>query len=238
MLPQWQTGVIKKIEQATPNTRRYWVELPDTEVFNFLPGQFVTVDLPISQQRNKRWRSYSIASMPNGGNVIELVIVHITEGLATTYLFNTLNIGDTITLRGPFGMFLLPKTLEKELFLICTGTGIAPYRSMLLQIEAQKIAFNKIYLIFGTRTQADLLYEQEMRNMELSIPGFYYLPTLSRQQWDGATGYVHQVYETLCKQHQPATFMLCGWKPMVDEATDRILKLGYDKKDILHEVYG
>ena len=77
MIPKWQTGIVRQIEQATHNTRRYWVELPETEQFDFKPGQFVTLDLPIHEQRNKRWRSYSIASMPNGNNIIELLIVYV-----------------------------------------------------------------------------------------------------------------------------------------------------------------
>ena len=77
MLPQWQKAIVTKIEQATPNTRRYWLELPETDRFDFKPGQFVTLDLPIHEKRNKRWRSYSIASMPDGSNVIELVVVKL-----------------------------------------------------------------------------------------------------------------------------------------------------------------
>src|SRR6185312_4141785 len=130
MLPQWQTGVVKRIEQATDNTRRYWIEVEEP-VFNFKPGQFVTLDLPIHEQRNKRWRSYSIASMPDGSNTIELVIVYVEGGLASKYIFTEIKEGSTFTLRGPQGVFVLPETIEKNLYLICTGTGIAPFRSML-----------------------------------------------------------------------------------------------------------
>src|SRR6185437_16328296 len=99
MIPQWQTGIVKRIEQATPNTRRYLVELPETNQFIFKPGQFVTLDLPIHEQRNKRWRSYSIASMPNGSNVIEMVIVYVENGEGgSRYIFNEIKEGCTFTL--------------------------------------------------------------------------------------------------------------------------------------------
>src|SRR5271165_6259288 len=124
MLPQWQTGIVKRIEQATPNTRRFWVELPATNTFSFKAGQFVTLDLPIHEQRNKRWRSYSIASMPDEGNIIELLIVYLEGGLASEYIFNHVQEGSTFTLRGPQGVFVIPGDLEKDLFMICTGTGI------------------------------------------------------------------------------------------------------------------
>ena len=70
------------------------------------------------------------------------------------------------------------------------------------------------------------------------MPGLTYHPTLSREQWKGHMGYVHHVYEQLCAGHQPANFMLCGWRAMIDEARDRILKMGYDKKDVHIEIYG
>ncbi len=239
MLPNWQKGIVTRIEQATHNTRRLWVTLPETESFMFKPGQFVTLDLPIHEQRNKRWRSYSIASAPDGGNEIELAIVHVEGGTGgSKYIFENIKEGSTLTLRGPHGIFVLPEEKQKEHFFICTGTGIAPFRSMLHYIAHHKLEGYKVNMVFGTRTQSDLLYYDEMRQLETQIPGFRYLPTLSRVQWQGSTGYVHDIYEQLCSQRQPASFMLCGWRDMVDEARERILRMGYDKKDIHIEIYG
>jgi len=237
MLPQWQTGVVKRIEQATPNTRRYWIEMEEP-VFNFKPGQFVTLDLPIHEQRNRRWRSYSIASMPDGGNTIELVIVYIEGGAASKYIFEEVKEGSTFTLRGPSGLFVLPDVIDKNLYLICTGTGIAPFRSMLNYINHHQLPHQQLHLIFGTRLREDLLYADEMRELEQMLPGFTYHPTLSRDEWEGEKGYVHAIYEALCLDHAPSQFMLCGWRAMIDEAKERILKLGYDKKDIHLELYG
>jgi len=238
MIPQWQQGIVKQIEQATHNTRRYWIELPETESFKFKPGQFVTLDLPIHEQRNKRWRSYSIASMPDGSNVIELVIVCVENGAGSGYFFNQVAVGTMLTLRGPHGIFTLPDNLDKDLFLICTGTGIAPFRSMAQYVRHQYIPHRNIHLIYGCRTQQDLLYAAEMKQLEQELTTFRFHPTLSRETWPGHTGYVHKVYELLCAEKQPATFMLCGWRTMIDEAKHRLLELGYDKKDIHLELYG
>ena len=64
------------------------------------------------------------------------------------------------------------------------------------------------------------------------------MPTLSREEWEGKNGYVHDIYEEFAKQRQPASFMLCGWKKMIDEAKQRILEMGYDRKCIHQELYG
>ncbi|MCW3121130.1 MAG: Oxidoreductase [Flavipsychrobacter sp.] len=239
MIPQWQTGIVKRVEQATPNTRRYFIELPEVTSFPFKPGQFVTLDLPIHEQRNKRWRSYSIASNPDDTNIIELVVVLVEDGEGgSKFIYNEVKEGSQLTLRGPQGVFVLPESLEKDLYLICTGTGIAPFRSMLHYIHNNQLPHGNIHLVFGTRTKEHLLYADEMRDLEQKIPGFIYRPTLSRETWEGDTGYVHAIYEELCAQKGPANFMLCGWREMIDEAKARILAMGYDKKDVHLEIYG
>lgn len=238
MIPAWQKGIVTKIEQATHNTRRYWVKLPDTASFEFKPGQFVTLDLPIHEQKNKRWRSYSIASMPDGSNVIELLIVYVKGGAGSTYFFENIKEGSELILRGPQGVFTLPELMDHDFFMICTGTGIAPFRSMLQYIHHHKISHWKIYLIFGTRTREDILYHDEMKMYERDLESFHFIPTLSREKWEGKEGYVHPVYEELCRDLQPANFMLCGWRNMIDEARQRLINMGYDKKDITLELYG
>ncbi|MBL7742302.1 MAG: FAD-dependent oxidoreductase [Chitinophagaceae bacterium] len=235
----WRKGKVIKIDDHTHNTKRFWIEVPELDKVDFMPGQFVTLDLPIHEKPNKRWRSYSIASWPDGTNVFELLIVLAEKGLGTTYLFNEVKVGSELTFRGPQGVFTLPQPMEKDLFLICTGTGIAPFRSMVNYIQLHDIPTKNIYLIFGCRRKEDLLYYDELRALEEKLPRFHYLPTLSREHWEsGRNGYVHPVYEELCVQKQDACFFLCGWKHMIDEAKKRIQEMGYDKRSIHQELYG
>ena len=80
---------------------------------------------------------------------------------------------------------------------------------------------------------------EELKELSDNLPGFHYIPTLSREQWDGANGYVHAVYENILQSNPnpAATFMLCGWKAMIDEAKIKIVAMGYDKKQIHFELY-
>lgn len=244
-LQPWRKGIVTKIVDETYNTKRFWIQVPEVEAFDFIPGQFVTLDLPIHDKPNKRWRSYSIASWPDGTNIFELLIVILEGGLGTTYLFNEVTIGSELTLRGPQGVFILPQPIEKDLYFICTGTGIAPFRSMVNYLQLKNIAHKNIHLIFGTRAQRDLLYVEEMKQLQNEMHNFYFHPTLSREEWEGCCGYVHGVYEKLLQENKtnetdlaPANFFLCGWRAMVDEAKHRLLEMGYDKKDIHLELYG
>ena len=237
-LQPWRKGIVIKIVDETIDTKRYWIQVPELETFDFTPGQFVTLDLPIHEKSNKRWRSYSIASWPDGTNVFELLIVLNPSGLGTPYLFNEINIGSEINFRGPQGVFILRQPIEKDIYLICTGTGIAPFRSMVQYIYQQQILFHKIFLIYGCRKKDNLLYYDELKQLESDLNNFQYIPTLSREEWEGKSGYVHTIYEELCQHNYPASFYLCGWKDMIDEAKDRILKMGYDKSDLHLEIYG
>lgn len=236
-LQPWRKGIVTDIIQETYNTRRFFIQIPELEKFDFIPGQFISFDLPIADKPNKRLRSYSIASWPNGTNTFELVIVLLEGGLGTTYLFNEIKIGSELTLRGPQGVFTLDEDdYAKDIIMICTGTGIAPFRSMANYIKLHNILHKNIYLIFGTRKKTDLLYYDELKN--IGLENFHYIPTLSREQWEGRSGYVHPIYEEICVNRQPVSFLLCGWKVMIDEAKQRILAMGYDKKSIHQELYG
>lgn len=253
MVQPWRTGKVIRIVNETNSTRRFWIEVPELTSFDFEPGQFVTLDLPIHEKPNKRWRSYSIASWPDGSNVFELLIVLLEGGAGTTWLFNEVREGHELTFRGPQGVFTLPETIDRDIFFICTGTGIAPFRSMCHHLKRHQIPHQQLYLLFGCRKFGDTLYEQEMRELERDLPSFKYLPTYSREEpgKDHCTGYVHTIYEEICSRNRvpavenigdlavkPAWFYLCGWKNMIDEAKQRIQSLGYDRKSIHQELYG
>lgn len=238
----WRTGKIIRIEDETASTKRFWIQIPELDRFDFVSGQFVTLDLPIHDQPNKRWRSYSIASAPDGTNVFELIIVLMEGGLGTTYLFNQAGVGTEFPVRGPQGHFILPDPITSDIFMVCTGTGIAPFRSMIQHIHHNNIPHKEIFLIYGTRKCPDALYLEELLDLKQKLPGFHYFPTFSREQHvaEGlCIGYVHGIYEQLMEGGRDnPQFFLCGWKDMVNDARQRIQQLGIDKKAIHFELYG
>jgi len=254
MLLPWQDAVLTKITDETSTTKRFYFEVPAVQHLDFAPGQFVTFDMPIHEQKNKRLRSYSIASAPDGSNTFELVIVRLEGGSGTTWFWEVAQEGSVLPFRGPLGKFVLPKEIETDLYFICTGTGIAPFRSMVQHINNTGIEHKHLYLIFGTRHFGDGLYMSEMKDLQQMMPGFEFYPTFSRETADNhlllRTGYVHNVYDELITRNKrlheinggtglkPAKFYLCGWKNMIDDARQKIQAYGYDKKDIHFELYG
>jgi ferredoxin-NADP reductase len=240
-LEKWNTAKVINIIDETENTKRFFFRVPELEIFSFKPGQFVTFDLPIHEKKTKRWRSYSIATPPNGSNEFELVIVYAPGGAGTMYLWNEIKVGSEILFKGPIGVFTLPNEIDHDLCFICTGTGIAPFRSMLLDLVNHPRPMQNIFLIFGTRYLKDILYGEEMQALQSRLSNFHFITTLSREnsiEYTGRKGYVHQVYDELFADKHPAHFYLCGWRRMVDEAKHRIISMGYDYKFIHEELYG
>ncbi len=109
---------------------------------------------------------------------------------------------------------------------------------MVNYIHRHQLPFKEIRLVFGCRKREDLLYYNELRELEQQLKDFHYHPTLSRERWEGYYGYVHPIYMQLCREKPGAQFFLCGWKHMIDEAKKHILEMGYDRKAIHQELYG
>lgn len=235
----WYAAQISKITPLSPAVRAFHLEMPDISGFDFKAGQFITFDLPIGEKRLQRWRSYSLASAP--GNPLELCIVHLDNGAGSGYFFNEASLGSELKFKGPDGGFCLPETIDKDLVLICTGTGVAPFRSMLLDLKNSGRPHRNIHLIFGTREEKDILYREEFEELARTMPGFRYDVALSRQpDWIGWKGYVHQIYLAEYQTPRPdVAFYICGWSNMIDEAVANLMiKTGYDRSQIHYELYG
>ncbi len=241
MPTKWYDGSIIEINQLTTNTKQFFIKIQIEEAFDFLPGQFVTLDLPVSEKRLDRWRSYSIANHPMNDNILELCIVRSDRGLGTKYLFEEVNVGSMLKMKGPDGSFTLPSNLQNEIIMVCTGTGLAPFRSMIRHIMEHKLTFHKIHLIFGTRNFESILYHDEFTKLAGHNTNFLYDVALSREDLEGFHfGYVHDIYLKKCAEVQENRhFYLCGWSNMIDEATVNIIqKMGYDKSQVHYELYG
>lgn len=240
-MPKWYQSKICRIEDASPTTKRFFLKVEDEETIHFKAGQFITCDLPISDKRQKRWRSYSIANAPNGSNIIELCIVYLEEGLGSGFLWGEAEIGTEIKFKEPAGTFVLPQDMNQDLVMICTGTGVAPFRSMLHDIFNNDIPHRKLHLIFGTRYSDGILYQNEFENLAAKYPEFSYDIALSREKNDSFYhGYVHDIYVNQYQEDvENKKFMLCGWTGMIDEAVAHLInEMKVDKTQVIYELYG
>jgi CDP-4-dehydro-6-deoxyglucose reductase len=228
---------VTDIQEESDLVKRFFFKAPEGMTFDFKPGQFVMLHLPIESKYKNR--SYSIASPPDHTNSFELAIVLNPKGLGTPFLWENVRKGSLIDVSKALGKFTLQNPIEEDLCFIGTGTGIAPLRSMILHILRNNIPAKNIYLIFGNRFEKDILYRKEMEELEKKHSNFKFIPVLSRDNpgWKGKHGYVHSVYEEIFSDKRPATFYLCGWRDMLVEARKRIEAMGYEKSKIKFESY-
>ena len=227
-----QAKLIESTEIA-PEVRHFVFQVPEVERFTFVPGQFVSVNQIVNEK--KITRAYSLASAPNETNRFELCLNLLHEGLLSPRLF-AMNPGDTIESRQPLGMFVV-RNPPRDTVLIATGTGIAPFRSILrAHLSPTSQAFT---LIFGVRHESHLMYRTEFEEMALQVPHFHFLPTLSRptESWTGRSGHVQKHLAEAIGDRRDVDVFLCGLKLMVDDVRNILKEMGFDRKQILFEKY-
>jgi len=227
-----EARLIESLEIA-PEVRHFVFEVPEVEKFTFVPGQFVSMNRVIDNK--KITRAYSIASAPSESNRFELCLNLVHEGLLSPRLFE-MQPGETIEIRPPLGMFVLRNPAREAVF-IATGTGIAPFRSLLKgHLSETSPAFT---LIFGVRHESHLMYREEFEEMARKYPHFRFLPTLSRptESWAGRSGHVQAHLAEAIGERRDVDVFLCGLKLMVDDVRNILKEKGFERKQILFEKY-
>jgi ferredoxin-NADP reductase len=217
--------------------RHFEFEVPEVSDFHFTPGQFISV---IDRAAPKEiTRAYSIAS-PRGGNRFALCLNRVPDGHVSPYLF-ALNPGDEIEIHEPLGYFTLRHPGHRSVF-VATGTGIAPFRSMLL--DHLPTTHPHVNLLFGVRHEHGLLYRAELERLAEEHPTFRFLPTITRptESWKGRRGRVQaHLDEALdLKSYEDVSTVdvyICGLKEMVDDVRRELKARGFDRKNIIYEKY-
>ena len=146
--------------------------------FEFLPGQYVLLHIPQADGKTAR-RLYSMASSHNQKDSFELIVEILENGVASQHLMK-MNIGDTLTVQGPAGMFTTKET-DRHIVFLATGTGIAPMRSMIYHLLEQEDG-KEIYLLWGHKVYQDVYLLDEFKELASKHPHFTFLNCLSREQ--------------------------------------------------------
>ncbi len=228
---------------------------PDEELPPFQAGQYTTLGLPGSAPRYHAAdpedppadssklirRAYSIASSSLQGRYFEFFVALVRTGALTPRLF-ALAQGDRIHLgRRIVGMFTLDEVQPgKDIVLVATGTGLAPYLSMLRSRYAFDAGHHTV-VVHGSRVSYDLGYRSELEEMAARYEHFHYLPIIDRPQqdpgWQGEVGYVQRFFTegtVAARLGHPLTpdrtaVFLCGNPLMIDAMLTLLGGLGYRK---------
>ena len=156
----WQIARVTKIVRETPRTKTFTLELPHWQPH--LAGQHYDVRLT-AEDGYQAQRSYSIASPPGQIGEIELTVDLLPGGEISTYLHESLTIGDPLEVRGPIGGYFVwgSELAELPVLLIAGGSGVVPFRAM-LRHRAEIGATNPTTLLYSARTAEDVIYRKEL----------------------------------------------------------------------------
>ncbi|MBX7245379.1 MAG: ferredoxin--NADP reductase [Candidatus Sumerlaeaceae bacterium] len=218
-------------------------------------GQFAVMGLPSSAPRRADalpdpspdadpekliMRSYSIASSPLVKDHLEFYVIMVPEGHLTPRLFE-LKVGDKLWV-GPkiTGMFCYEETRPStDVVLLCTGTGLAPYISI-LRTHAPGNPDRNFVVVHGVRHSWELGYREELEQMQRELPNVKYIPLVSRPQlekepWNGHKGHIQNLWETgivaeaLGREpaHTDTHVFLCGHPDMIADMREVLTSRGW-----------
>src|SRR5208283_3262738 len=206
--------------------------------FGFVPGQWLSV-VASTSENEEMTRAYSIASPPSENGHFAFCLNRVQDGFMSNYLCG-LDQGAQIAFQGPFGDFILRPPLRDTVF-IASGTGIAPFRSMLhwLLAESDRHQGRQFWLLFGSRREQDIYYREEFEQLAAEHANFHFLPTLSRgsAEWKGLRGYVQERLAEIVGIRTDMHAYICGLDKMVKGNRELLKSLGWDRTSIRYEKY-
>lgn len=237
----WQRAVILAIEPRTPRIQSFF--LAPERPFAYTPGQYLKVRVATDNGYTAE-RSYSIASAPESGAVIELAIEAMPGGRVSGYFHGMAAVGDSLEIRGPLGAKFSWSVREGgPVLLIGGGSGLVPLMSMVRHRAQQKSAV-PMGLILSAITWDDVLYRDELVELAAAKDGFELMITCTRDKAPRPDVGSRRVDAPMVKDMlvrlpaAPSGVFVCGSDPFVENALGALGGLGIDKGSVKSESYG
>ncbi len=229
-----KVGIITDIRQETPDVKTFRVNAPEGgKLFEHLPGQCAMICVPgISEGM------FSITSSPTNKEYQEFSIKKC--GMLTDHL-HTLEVGDQITVRGPYGNnFPVDTVLKgKDLVFVAGGIGLAPLRSVINYVIDNRADYGKVDIVYGSRSADDLVQLKEIRELWMNTEGVNVHLTIDREQegWTGNVGFVPTYLKELGEGGQiefgaNTISLVCGPPIMIKFVLAALKDMGISKDKI------
>ncbi|MFD0669642.1 benzoate 1,2-dioxygenase electron transfer component BenC [Ramlibacter sp. MAHUQ-53] len=225
------SAAIREVRQLSPSTVSLTLQDPSLDKLAFLPGQYVNLQVPGTDQT----RAYSFSSLVKDGTV-SFLIRNVPGGLMSAYLTGAAKPGDRMTLTGPLGTFYL-RAIQRPLLLLAGGTGLAPFTAMLDKIAAEGSA-HPLHLVYGVTHDTDLVEMDRLAEYAQRIPNFSYTACVaSPESTYPNKGYVtHHITPAQLNDGEVDVY-LCGPPPMVEAVSQFIRECGVQPASFHYEKF-
>jgi len=227
MTPKQFTATITEKHMLTPHVIHFVFHTADPS-FSFTAGQYGTF---IIDEANRR--AYSFCGAPNNMGTFEIVIDTTPMGVGSKY-FSVAKVGDAVTVLAPLGTFTLIDSKRKKVC-IATGTGVAPFRSMI----QSSISHVQMSLYWGLRHEEDMYWQDVFASLVQAHPSFSFYQILSQPSatWKGVTGHVTEHVIEREKDIVNTEFYLCGNSAMIGEVEQKLLSVGVLSEQIKKDLF-
>ena len=208
----------------------------------------------VSKVDEKVSRAYSMANYPDEADIIMLNVRIASPpprapegtppGKMSSYIFD-LKPGDEVTISGPYGEFFARET-QNEMVFIGGGAGMAPMRSHIFDQFRRLSTDRKISFWYGARSLREAFYNEDFNTIQAENENFEWHLALSaplpEDNWEGYTGFIHQVVHDHYLKDHPAPedieYYLCGPPMMLQACMQMLDSLGVEKENILFDDFG
>jgi len=236
----WQLGEVVATQQETVRTKSITLALPTWR--GHQAGQHMDVRLT-AQDGYQAERSYSIASPPEEEHRLTLTVERLDDGEVSPYLTEELRVGDQLELRGPIGgYFVWEAQMGGPLLLVAGGSGIVPLMAM-LRHRAAVGSTVPTRLLYSSRSDADIIYRDELDRLDRTDQMLEVVYTLTRAQPPGWTGYHRRIDTDMLREvawpsDQYPQMYICGPTPFVETAAASLVTLGHEPGRVKTERFG
>ncbi len=185
-------------------------------------------------------RPFSVASDCRDKTKVDFIIRRNPKGICTRWIFEDMNLGDAVVLKGPNGTFRLSNTGREAIF-IAGGSGLSAIRSLLFQLLALGPAAPKTTLYFGATNRANLYMTDFLQALEHVLPNFRFVPSLSRPEpddnWTGKSGNITVTVGEECGDCSQKEAYLCGSPGMLDACIQVLTAHGMPENHIFYDKF-
>ncbi|HEX6516237.1 MAG TPA: globin domain-containing protein [Nocardioidaceae bacterium] len=234
--PAWWDAVVVHAERRTMDVSVLTIR-PE-EPYPYLPGQSFAMEV---EQRPRLWRYFSPANAPCDDGLIELHVQLVDGGQVSGPLVRSVKSGDTVRLGSPVGDTLtLPDGERRDLLMVAGGTGLAPLRAVLQQLDQEWQAHGsgpRVHLFHGVRVPWSLYDRDRMKELASTRPWFEYTEVVSDDpSYPGARGLVGSV-AAASEAWRGRAAMVCGGPQMVAHTVEQLTQAGMPQGDIRFEEF-
>lgn len=231
--PAWWPAEVVGLERRTLDVAV--LQIRPTEPFEYLPGQSFAMEVP---NRPRLWRYFSPANAPREDGTIELHVQLVAGGQVSTSIARSTRIGERVRIGAPVGDGLVHSDgAARDLLMIAGGTGLAPLRAVLEQLDRDWQATGqapRVHLFHGVRMPWNL-YEHDRMSRLANRPWFDYTAVVSDDaSYPGTRGLVGSV-AAQSSARPGRVAMVCGSGPMVDASVSELVNAGTQREDIRFE---